>query len=235
MKKRFVYLLGLLLAFACGEPQKTSAEAEPTTEVAVEEANQFEGEIRAFESADSLGAPPEDFVLFVGSSSIRFWETLSEDMAPLPVLNRGFGGSTFEDLLYFSDRIVFNHQPSAVVVYEGDNDIVSDEMSPEGVLKQLQRFQAEMKAKLPGVPLYFLAVKPSIARKQLLNKAQKTNELVQALAASDDMLTYIDVASPMMTEAGNIRTDIFVEDSLHMNATGYALWTEVVRQALLEE
>ncbi|MEL6653717.1 MAG: SGNH/GDSL hydrolase family protein [Bacteroidota bacterium] len=233
MKKSFIYLLGLLFAFACGEPQKTTKETEQPSEVA--EVNQFEEEIRAFETADSLDTPSEDFVLFVGSSSVRFWETLSEDMAPLSVLNRGFGGSTFEDLLYFSDRIVFKYQPSAVVVYEGDNDIVSDEMSPEGVVKQLQRFQAEMSAKLPGVPLYFLAVKPSIARKQLLGKAQKTNELVQALAAADDMLTYIDVASPMMTEAGNIRTDIFVEDSLHMNATGYALWTEVVREALLEE
>lgn len=235
MKRRLFYLLVLLLAFACGEPQKTTEETEPPSEVEVVEGNQFEEEIRAFETADSLDTPSEDFVLFVGSSSVRFWETLSEDMAPLSVLNRGFGGSTFEDLLYFSDRIVFKYQPSAVVVYEGDNDIVSDEMSPEGVVKQLQRFQAEMKAKLPGVPLYFLAVKPSIARKQLLGKAQKTNELVQALAAADDMLTYIDVASPMMTEAGNIRTDIFVEDSLHMNATGYALWTEVVREALLEE
>ncbi|MEL7534722.1 MAG: GDSL-type esterase/lipase family protein [Bacteroidota bacterium] len=228
------YLLCLAaLAFACGEPAKTAVSTTETPAEGIPVIHRFENEIRAFEKADSMASPPEDFVLFVGSSSVRMWKTISEDLAPLPVLNRGFGGSNFEDLLYFSDRIVFKYQPSAVVVYEGDNDIVSDTLQPEHVAMRLGVFQELMQKKLPGVPTYFLAVKPSIARRNLLSKAQAANQLIQEMAAQDEMLTYIDVATPMMAEDGKIRSDIFIDDSLHMNATGYGLWTEVVRSHLL--
>lgn len=230
-----LYFLLLLLAFACGEPTKTAVTTTISPPEGVPVIHRFENEIRTFETADSMAKPPADFVLFVGSSSVRKWGTLAEDLAPLAVLNRGFGGSNFQDLLYFADRIVFKYQPSAVVVYEGDNDIVSDTLQPEHVAIRLGVFQELMQAKLPGVPTYFLAVKPSIARRNLLTKAKATNALIQEMAANDEMLTYIDVATPMMTEDGKIRSDIFIKDSLHMNATGYALWTEVVRAVLVDE
>ncbi|MFK7923606.1 MAG: GDSL-type esterase/lipase family protein [Bacteroidia bacterium] len=230
---RLYFLILLVLAFACGEPTKTAVSTTITPPEGVPVIHRFENEIRVFEKADSTANLPEDFVLFVGSSSVRMWKTMDEDLAPLAVLNRGFGGSNFQDLLYFADRIVFKYQPSAVVVYEGDNDIVSDTLKPEHVAMRMGAFQELMQQKLPGVPTYFLAVKPSIARRNLLAKAQATNVLIQEMAANDEMLNYIDVATPMMTEDGKIRSDIFIEDSLHMNATGYALWTEVVRKILV--
>ncbi|MEM6345981.1 MAG: GDSL-type esterase/lipase family protein [Bacteroidota bacterium] len=230
---KFYLLILATLAFACGEAAKTAVSTAEAPAEGVPVIHRFENEIRAFEKADSMASPPQDFVLFVGSSSVRMWKTIAKDLAPLPVLNRGFGGSNFEDLLYFSDRIVFKYQPSAVVVYEGDNDIVSDTLKPEHVAMRMGMFQELMQEKLPGVPTYFLSVKPSIARKNLLEKAQATNQLIQKMAAEDEMLTYIDVATPMMTADGKIRADIFIDDSLHMNATGYGLWTEVVRGHLV--
>ena len=64
-------------------------------------------------------------MVFVGSSSIRMWETLEADFPGLPVLNRGFGGSELSDVVRFADRIVVPYKPRVVVVYAGDNDLAA--------------------------------------------------------------------------------------------------------------
>src|SRR5262245_66348764 len=61
----------------------------------------FESEIHAFEAADATDPPPQNGIVFTGSSSIRLWTTLAEDFAPLPVINRGFGGSMLPEVTAF--------------------------------------------------------------------------------------------------------------------------------------
>ena len=88
------------------------------------DSSRFENAIQKFEQADAKQMPPENAVLCVGSSSIRMWHTaLAEDLAPLTVIGRGFGGSNTNDLLHFADRILIKYKPRAVMIYEGDNDI----------------------------------------------------------------------------------------------------------------
>ena len=83
----------------------------------------FEDEIAAFEAADRVQPPPERPIGFVGSSSIRLGGSLGEDMAPLPVLNRGFGGSQLAHVVHFAERAVLRYRPRAVVLYAGDDDL----------------------------------------------------------------------------------------------------------------
>ena len=43
---------------------------------------------------------------------------------------------------------------------------------------------------------------------------------------SDDKLAYVDVFTPMLDAAGQPRRELFLEDGLHMNASGYAIWRD---------
>ena len=177
--------------------------------------------------------PEEGVIVFTGSSSIRMWKTVAEDMAPFDVINRGFGGSTLPDLLYYLDRIVIPYKPSCIVLYEGDNDITSEDISPQTVLENLKTYQSRVQEALPGTKTLFLSVKPSISRKALLEKAMATNALIREYCDTDENMEFVDIASVMMESEMKIRSDIFIEDSLHMNALGYELWTPVVKNALL--
>src|SRR3954466_1318356 len=86
--------------------------------------SRFETEIAAFEIWDHQNAVPQNCILFVGSSTIRLWQT-ADAFPEFPVINRGFGGSTIPDVSYFADRIVFKYKPHTIVFYAGDNDIAA--------------------------------------------------------------------------------------------------------------
>ncbi|MEZ4851935.1 MAG: GDSL-type esterase/lipase family protein [Bacteroidia bacterium] len=227
----------ITLLIACKSNPNTDNQSDAgTSSVEKEEViTAFAEDIEAFEKADQANFPPEGAALFVGSSSLRMWKTIEEDLAPFPVINRGFGGSTFKELNYYADRIVYPYKPKCVFVYEGDNDITKDEIGPTEVLEAFMKFHSDLKAKLPGTKVYFLSIKPSIRRENLLQKATETNRVVQQWALSQPDVDFVNVATAMMNDDGSIRSDIFIDDNLHMNATGYALWTPIVKAYLQKE
>jgi len=195
--------------------------------------NRFEKTITQFEQSDKKQPPPENAILFVGSSSIRMWKTLQQDMHPLTVINRGFGGSQFTDAIHFAGRIVTPYKPSMIVVYEGDNDIAAKK-SPETVFKDYRRFVGIVRDSLPEVPIFFITIKPSPSRWSMWDDMKKANELIEQYTKLHDGLEYIDVSTPMIDEKGIVRPDIFLEDNLHMNPAGYKLWTSIIKPLLTE-
>jgi lysophospholipase L1-like esterase len=192
----------------------------------------FRDEIVRFAEADRRNAPPSCPVLFVGSSSIRMWTSLARDMAPLPVLNRGFGGSTIAQVNLYFDRVVTPYRPRAIVFYAGENDIDAGQ-SPAAVAGQFSRFLDTKRNRLGDVPVFYISAKPSKLRFAQLARQSELNAAVRKLAGASRDLIYVDVASAMMK--GGQPLDLFVEDGLHMAPAGYALWRGAVQRALLEK
>ena len=123
----------------------------------------FENEIKAFEQSDKTNPPPKDAVLFVGSSSIRLWKTLEQDMPGMKVINRGFGGSQVEHSVRYADRIVLPYRPKLIVFYAGDNDIAAGK-TPNRVLEDFKAFVAKVKTALPNTKILYVSIRPSVAR-----------------------------------------------------------------------
>jgi lysophospholipase L1-like esterase len=191
----------------------------------------FQDLIDEYGQADSLEPPLKNAVLFVGSSSIQGWKSLKADFPEIDVINRGMGGSHMSDLNYYLDDVVFAYQPNAIVVYEGDNDIASGK-SPKRVYKDFTKFMKQVRAKWPKLPIFFISIKPSIARVGVIENMAEANALIKTYIESQDNLYYVDVFTPMLDDKGQPRTDIFGHDGLHMNATGYALWTRVLKKEM---
>lgn len=194
----------------------------------------WEEAMRVFAAEDAASPPPANAIVFTGSSSIVSWRTIHEDMAPLKVITRGFGGSTMRDAVYWVDTLVLKYRPSAVVLYEGDNDIALYDKTPEEVLEGFKMFVSRIRAELPGTRIYFLSIKPSTLRWGVWPEMRRANDLVRPFCEIRRGIYFIDVASAMLDEHGNLRADIFEADGLHLNARGYEVWTSVVRRILLE-
>ena len=212
-------------------PAATSAGpvASPGKVVVQAVVNRFEKEIAAYEALDKKNAPKPGGILFYGSSSVRLWKTLSDDYAGMPVLNRGFGGSTAADALMYAERIVLPCRPATIVYYEGDNDVQKGR-TPEQILADYQKFADLVHSALPETRILFVSVKPSPKRLELLPVQRKVNEMTSAWIAesNDERLGFIDVFTPMLDADGRPRTELFGPDRLHMNRDGYKLWSSII-------
>ena len=215
----------LVLALSTGAADPISSASAPTLEQALK------AEVDRFVEADRTSPPAACHVLFVGSSSIVKWkDTLAADMAPIPVINRGFGGSHIEYVNRWFDQIVAPYQPRAIVFYAGENDLDAGK-SVGQVVADFDTFMALKTRTLGKTPVYFISVKPSKLRLAQLPQQTEVNNAIRARASKRSDLHYIDVAS-LMLENGRPK-DIFGPDDLHMNRTGYMIWTKAMRAALL--
>jgi len=195
--------------------------------------DRFEASIRAFEEQDARIPPPSNGIVFVGSSTIVGWhETIRRDLAPLTIIPRGFGGSNMGDILHYLDRVALAYHPRAVALYAGDNDIAQG-VSPEQFFRAMRAFIAAVHAALPRARIYVISLKPSPKRWGLWPQMARANALLAAECAGDERPFFINVVEGMLDATGKVREDIFLDDGLHMNEKGYAVWREVVRSVLI--
>jgi lysophospholipase L1-like esterase len=194
----------------------------------------WESSIRKFEEQDKVNPPERGRIVFTGSSSIARWETLADEMKPLDVINRGFGGSQYSDLNRYAKRIVIAYHPRAVVVYEGDNDLAAgSSKTPESVANEARVFVQTIHSTLPETWIYIISIKPSKSRWSEWPRMKEANRRIRHFARTQKRVQYIDVASGMFDDGGALRPDLFVEDGLHPNLKCYSLWTSIIKPVLL--
>ena len=188
----------------------------------------WEDALATFAAADLKQRPEPGGVLFVGSSSIRLWDTLETEFADARVIKRGFGGSRLSDCVKLLDRLVIKYRPRTVMLYAGDNDL-AEGATPEEVLQRVKAFADGVHSRLPETNVTFISIKPSPARRALIGKARMANKLVHQYAEAHPRVDYIDVFTPMLAADGTPRRELFRKDALHLNDAGYALWRTVIR------
>ena len=195
----------------------------------------FESEILQFEQQDRLQMPPAGAIVLTGSSSIARWNRQAPAaLAPLTVIPRGFGGSTMHELLYYLDRVALVYKPRAILIYEGDNDTAADPPVPTAaIVADLQQIIARVHEKFPECRIYVLSVKPSVLRRPRWALAQQVNSAYRKIAAENPLVYYVDVASYLLNKDGTVMTDIFVDDDLHLNELGNAIWGAAIKAALM--
>lgn len=196
----------------------------------------WEADIAALEASSAGLYPPGTPVVFVGSSSIRLWNTLHMDMQPIPVVQHGFGGAKLNDVVHFADRLVTQLQPKAVVIFAGTNDIdPRASKAPAVLLASYQAFVEKVTRNDAQLPIYFINITPSPLRWEVWPMAQETNALIAQYSAEHDNLHVIDTAPLLLGADGTPDADNYVFDGLHLSERGYAHWTQVIRERLLDD
>ena len=191
----------------------------------------WEPAIEAFEAQDREQPPQPGGAMFLGSSSIRFWDLErwfpASRFPRLRATNRGFGGSQIADSLHYLERIVWPHRPATLVFYAGDNDIAAGK-SPATVVADFAELSRRVWAELPETRLIYVAIKPSLARWQLATEMRAANSMIATSAEDEPRLTFLDIDTPMIGDDGQPRPELFVADGLHLSDDGYRLWTDLL-------
>ena len=194
--------------------------------------NRFDEDISRFMLEDSKKMPPYNSLLFIGSSSIRYWKSLEEDMSPFKVINRGFGGAHIAHVNRHFNKIVKPYKPKGIIFFCGSNDINALK-DPIEVFKEFREFFNEVQTSFKKTKIFVIGIKPSIARDYQREKQKIWNKAVKQMANEENNLYFIDVLPSMLLD-GKANPELFVSDGLHMNKQGYEVWTKLLKPVLLK-
>lgn len=193
----------------------------------------FWTEIQNFKKQDSLHPPARDQILFVGSSSFAMWKDVQNYFPGYKILNRGFGGSSLPDVIRYVNDVIIPYQPKQIVIYCGENDLAaSDTVTSSMVLDRFTELFTLIRNQLPKVPVVYISMKPSPSRQHLSAKVEMGNKLIKKFLKKKKRTAFIDVYHKMLNAEGKPMADIFLEDDLHMNARGYAIWQKAIEPYL---
>ncbi len=192
--------------------------------------DRFEEEISRFQQWDQKNSFPEEAVLFVGSSSIRMWNT-AEAFPDYPVVNRGFGGSHISDVQHFYEQVIAKYNPAVIVFYAGDNDVADDKPVSQ-VVKDYKELVDRVMDDFPDAKFAYIPIKPSASRWEYWDRMQEVNQQVKAYGEEHDQLFYVDLATPLLAKNGEPDDSYYVGDQLHLSDAGYDVWDEIMSQEL---
>jgi lysophospholipase L1-like esterase len=195
--------------------------------------NRFKEQIDELVNKEYNFSTHKKLVVFTGSSSIRMWNDVQSYFPEYNVINNGFGGSHFSDLLYFYNEMIVKPAPEILFIYEGDNDLASNK-KPKKILKEAKELTEKIQQDLPETRVVFISPKPSISRIKLKNSYISFNKKLKKFCEKNGKIEFADVWYPMLDNKGNVFKDVFLEDGLHMNKKGYDIWGKVIDELLKE-
>jgi lysophospholipase L1-like esterase len=197
----------------------------------------WEKQIRAFEKKERRRPVAKGAVVFAGSSTIRFWSTLSRDMAPLPAVQRGFGGAKVNDVIHYMDRLITTHDPAMVVLYIGANDMLGFGGNRPKSVEQMQQLYDTLLTglhdRLPRARIVVLATFPSPLNARRARDIEAVNEYLRETAGDKPWLDLLDGNEALKTSSGDPDRSLFRFDRVHLNEEGYARWAQILRPKLL--
>lgn len=222
------HLVFVIAFFLTGSLYAQLSTQEPPT------AKYFLKEIERFDSLNQVTQYPQKTILFTGSSSIRLWSTLGDDLHPYPVIQRGFGGARIEDMDWYLERVVFPHQFRAIVFMVGSNNITGGNRDLPGdtILRYTHHIVEKVRSKYPGVPLFWIGITPTPSRLAVIEKVKAMNRTWKKDFRSLSHVYFIDTQRAFLDQSGKPRSELFVADQLHLNREGYRLWAKLIKKEL---
>lgn len=171
-----------------------------------------------------------EHVLFLGSSSFRLWDTIDEDLAPVKVVKRAYGGARFRDLAIYTPELIAGLRFSKAVLFIA-NDITgkrNEDTDPETTSKLARLVIAQLRSGHPEAPIHLVAVTPTPVRYKHWPRIQVTNVMLRKIAETTPGVFYIPTAYAFLDRDGHPRAELFKEDRLHLNSIGYQIWARIL-------
>ncbi|MBT6689714.1 MAG: hypothetical protein HOB11_07980 [Flavobacteriaceae bacterium] len=198
-------------------------------------AKKWENDIKKLEILDQKENYSDQAILFIGSSSIRKWDSIKEDLNPYKPIKRGYGGAHYYDLIHFTKRLVSPHKVKAIAIFVA-NDITGEkeginDLSPKEVLNLAKFVVKQIRKTHKKTPIFFIETTPTSSRWKVWNKISKANGLIKDFTSKNKNMFYIDTRTFYIKSNGMPNDEFFIADKLHLNNKGYKLWGKIIKDS----
>ncbi len=157
------------------------------------------------------------------------WRLLDEQTASIGGISVGISG-TKVDLWAGSVSELKIYDPQNIVIHIGVNDInggTAGNTCGNNIVSLIQK----LRTAYPDAKIFYVSICDNTANQGKWAEYKVSNDIVKAFADATDGVYYVDFAAKMKVEGASM-TDGGFRDGLHLNAEGYALFAEVICEAV---
>lgn len=189
----------------------------------------FAPDVKAFVDNDKINPPPQHAIVFAGSSSFTLWKDVQSYFPGYTIVNRAFGGSTLLDQMRYLQQVIVPCHPEQIVLYCGENDFAySDTLSVRTVVDRFKTLFTLIRSEFPGVYITYVSMKPSPSRWKMAPKFEAANTQIRRFLRKQHHTGFVDIWNKMLDKNHLPNRSLFLDDMLHMNATGYKIWQHAI-------
>ena len=222
-----------VITITCGETVQTVTVTDNTINWKLDNSNY---ETKAVKYETKAVEEESYHVMLAGSSSIEFWESSKEDLAPIVSYNHGIGGTTVEqwsDCL--NQRLVYPYKPKMVVYYVGINNVINSQDKADTITTKLTKLFDDTHAALPNTKVQYILM-------NLIPNYTKFFDVINAVNASvveyqkgkESWLTLINPGEALIKENGEPNAAFFRTDGLHLSYYGYVVWGGIIKESIVD-
>ena len=186
-------------------------------------------------------------IVFLGDSITEGF-LLNEYFKNNPIINRGVGGNTTEEIIERLDTNVLNLEPTKLFIMIGTNDLGFGTKASE-VVENIKKILSIVKEKSPETQVFLISITPlgnlneifsglsKFLIKRLMIGKYRKNENINRInteleqIAKERSITYIDVSESLKDENGYLKREFTVE-GLHLSSRGYQVMTDIIKKYL---
>ena len=180
-----------------------------------------------------VGAQEKGTILFVGSSIFHRWTQLSAQMAPLPVANIAFDGAVTDDWNRLIDARVIPARPKVIAYYCGSNDVDAGD-SAVRIVARIRQFIDRVTKALPDTRIVFVSVNKAPEKRDRWDVVDDINRQIGKIAEKNPRVEFVDVNPALMNADGSPRTELFMNDQLHLRPPAYEAFAKILKPVLTE-
>lgn len=127
---------------------------------------------------------------------------------------------------------VTKRNPKTIVLMVGINDVAAGSSSSEIIEKAMQVIE-RIETELPDTRIVLCDTLPSL--RYPLSVIEKVNRGYASLSDIYTNITYLPLMELYMNSDGTVNAELFSNDNVHLNGSGYSVWLNELRNIFSEQ
>jgi hypothetical protein len=193
-------------------------------------------EVAAYALSDQAMKLPNDPIVVIGGRRVKLWRGLDALLSPRPVLLRGLGDATVNDLTHYHSQLIGYYHPVAVVLLPGSTEFhIRDNKSADDLVRAIRKL-AELDASY-GVTRRFYVFTPlkTPGYPDESARIEETTALLKRWADTEDRVTILDANALLSKRDGRPDPDYFRIDGVNLNEAGYLRLSLLLKNQLEQD
>ena len=190
-------------------------------------------EIDAYARQDRASKLPENPIVVVGGRRVKLWPGLEDLLSPMPVLMRGLGDATVDDLIHNYERLIGFYRPETVVLLPSSSEFhIRANKDADDLARGIEELVELNAYHAANSNFYVITPLKTPLHASKDSTVEETTRLLNDWAASQDRVEILDANRLLVKPDGRPNPAYYRADGINLNEHGYLRLSVLLQSAL---